>query len=625
MVLLHPASRASLAVMCSTAGTRYLQTNPMGRAADYEVVFLQNLLTLVVAGAPVSMDTPAWGVDDIARPYYLQSLLGTAPTAAASVWETGVEQTAMVGGAAWVGVGTDCKLSSTGRDDSGQPVDPNTYGSCPYVAFGYPESETSGRSMENYVYRHVGKVCDVEDLVLQGRGATPHPMHIHVNHFQVVEYLDCDGNDAANGRTYPYWGEIGDWRDTMGALTGSLRVRYVLDKYGGNIMMHCHFLMHEDVGMMDRIWVEPATADDSLRCTASCTNGAGTCGDNPSFCSLSGSDYSHSAFDDAYPSVVSSCNAEVDTCANVVCEAASDVCHVQGTCSAGSCSVETNAEDGTSCDDGNAATTGDACTSGVCAGIEEASEQTMTTNVTVTGKSPTKAQLQTAMLASLPTGSSVTVALVQTCTVGFDDPSDFFCGSGATANILANSEKGMGKTMHIYDTANADAWNTGCAMTGSCSPVSSGRRQLSSHSNTVNFATTSTTDVSQYVGHDSSAASTFAGNLVTNIATYAGVSVPAVVVDQSSVSYQNVVTYAITSPSTVADSILESSATSALTTALQNVGFSSTDAANLVAAAQIAVVSGGGGNDDDSTAGATTAATSAGLVVMMASMLAFFM
>jgi hypothetical protein len=43
--------------------------------------------------------------------------------------------------------------------------------------------------MENYVYRHVGKLCDVEDLVIQGRGATPHPIHIHVNHFQVAVFV----------------------------------------------------------------------------------------------------------------------------------------------------------------------------------------------------------------------------------------------------------------------------------------------------------------------------------------------------------------------------------------------------------------------------------------------------
>jgi len=108
VVLLHPASRASLAVMCTTTGSRYLQTNPMGRAADYEAGFLQNLLTITVKGATVTMIEPVWGAEEIPRPYYLQDLRGTSPTGGSdstSVWETGVEQSAIVGGAAWLGVG----------------------------------------------------------------------------------------------------------------------------------------------------------------------------------------------------------------------------------------------------------------------------------------------------------------------------------------------------------------------------------------------------------------------------------------------------------------------------------------------------------------------------------------
>ena len=150
--------------------------------------------------------------------------------------------------------------------------------------------------MQNYVYRHVGKVCDVEDLVIQGRGMTPHPIHIHVNHFQVIE-LD---------ERQKYWGQVGDWRDTIGAFAGTTRVRYVLDKYGGNIMVHCHFLMHEDVGMMDRIWVEPSTSDDSLRCTATSQGSTAT----HSYCSLAESSYATTAFNDAYPSVTSTCSGD---------------------------------------------------------------------------------------------------------------------------------------------------------------------------------------------------------------------------------------------------------------------------------------------------------------------------
>jgi hypothetical protein len=305
-VLMNPASRASIAVMCSTAGTRYLQTNPMSRASDYEATFLQNLLTIEVTGTAVTMTAPAWTAADIERPYYLKDLRTTSPTGGAdstSVWQVGVEQSGMVAGSgAHLGVGKDCALDSGGRD-AGAAADPNSYGSCPYVAFATPEA-AHPRSMASFPYRHVAKACDVEDLVIQGRGATPHPIHIHVNHFQVIE---------STSKEYSAWGEIGDWRDTIGATAGTTRVRYVLDKYGGNIMMHCHFLMHEDVGMMDRIWVEPSTSADALRCTAT----GNTANGNQAFCSLAASSYATTAYDDAYPSVTSTCDQSAVACTAV--------------------------------------------------------------------------------------------------------------------------------------------------------------------------------------------------------------------------------------------------------------------------------------------------------------------
>jgi hypothetical protein len=60
--------------------------------------------------------------------------------------------------------------------------------------------------------------------------------------------------------------------------------------------------------------------------------------------------------------------ASADPCAGVSCPPATNDCKVQGTCSAGACSAETNAGDGNACDDGNAATTNDVCTAGTCAG-----------------------------------------------------------------------------------------------------------------------------------------------------------------------------------------------------------------------------------------------------------------
>jgi FtsP/CotA-like multicopper oxidase with cupredoxin domain len=71
-----------------------------------------------------------------------------------------------------------------------------------------------------------------------------HPFHIHINPFQVVRHA---------GRTYspPYV-----WQDTVALPSGSetapasvlLRQRYA--DFTGEYVLHCHFLRHEDWGMM---------------------------------------------------------------------------------------------------------------------------------------------------------------------------------------------------------------------------------------------------------------------------------------------------------------------------------------------------------------------------------------
>ena len=67
-----------------------------------------------------------------------------------------------------------------------------------------------------------------------------HPVHLHLNHFQVVSR-----NGAAPG---PY--DAG-WKDTVDlqpAEAIEVAVRYT--DYAGHYMMHCHNLEHEDMGMM---------------------------------------------------------------------------------------------------------------------------------------------------------------------------------------------------------------------------------------------------------------------------------------------------------------------------------------------------------------------------------------
>jgi hypothetical protein len=77
-----------------------------------------------------------------------------------------------------------------------------------------------------------------EEWTLRNLTYEPHPLHIHVNPFQVVEI-----NGRPSGEEF--------FRDT--ALVppfGSITIRHRFLDYTGIFPMHCHILFHEDHGMM---------------------------------------------------------------------------------------------------------------------------------------------------------------------------------------------------------------------------------------------------------------------------------------------------------------------------------------------------------------------------------------
>lgn len=89
-----------------------------------------------------------------------------------------------------------------------------------------------------------------EQWVLENarRGAA-HPFHIHVNPFQLEgDKIDPTGpNDPTNWR----------WWDTIPVPPGTsktMRQRYL--DYPGEIVLHCHILIHEDQGMMENVLIE---------------------------------------------------------------------------------------------------------------------------------------------------------------------------------------------------------------------------------------------------------------------------------------------------------------------------------------------------------------------------------
>ena len=262
LVLLQ-SQRATIAFKCSRAGTYYFQTvantthGDSKDIGDSEVKSAQNLVTIIVenfaVNSPVTISD--FSLSTIPRPSYISSLL-TRSVSAAQQWSASVEQTGCCDedkdASFWIGIGKNCSLHCFGRDDCEslygaegtwdvQDFQNVKDGLCYYESFP-GEIGTSESSISSYT--HIGSLNTVTELSWWGRGKSAHPMHIHVSHFQIVSHMHSGSSQMS-----PY-GEVGDWRDTWPSLPGVSKVRMVFSNYTGEYVTHCHFLKHEDLGMM---------------------------------------------------------------------------------------------------------------------------------------------------------------------------------------------------------------------------------------------------------------------------------------------------------------------------------------------------------------------------------------
>lgn len=106
-----------------------------------------------------------------------------------------------------------------------------------------------------------------EQWVLKNAKGAAHPFHIHVNPFQ-VEHMKIDPNgpdDASNWAfldTIPLIDKdrlpngappLPPW---INANTGEIKIRTRYSDYYGRFVMHCHILVHEDMGLMANVYVK---------------------------------------------------------------------------------------------------------------------------------------------------------------------------------------------------------------------------------------------------------------------------------------------------------------------------------------------------------------------------------
>jgi L-ascorbate oxidase len=94
-----------------------------------------------------------------------------------------------------------------------------------------------------------------------------HPLHIHVNPFQIVSIEDSEGRDVTDPKSPAfdpdYAGLKGEWKDTVLVkkdIRVTFRTRY--ERFTGDFLMHCHIMYHGDHGMMQnlKISADPASA-----------------------------------------------------------------------------------------------------------------------------------------------------------------------------------------------------------------------------------------------------------------------------------------------------------------------------------------------------------------------------
>jgi len=95
-----------------------------------------------------------------------------------------------------------------------------------------------------------------------------HPLHIHVNPFEIVSITDEDGRDRTDpkGPAYDpdYAGLIGQWKDTVLVKENDrviFRTRY--ERFTGDFVLHCHILFHGDHGMMQNLRIA-AEGDETI-------------------------------------------------------------------------------------------------------------------------------------------------------------------------------------------------------------------------------------------------------------------------------------------------------------------------------------------------------------------------
>jgi L-ascorbate oxidase len=98
-----------------------------------------------------------------------------------------------------------------------------------------------------------------EEWVIVNDSTGPHPFHIHVSPFWVLDIMEKEGDALISVlETNPQDPRLNRWQDTINLPPeGSVKVRHRVSEFTGVYVVHCHILQHEDRGMMINILTVP--------------------------------------------------------------------------------------------------------------------------------------------------------------------------------------------------------------------------------------------------------------------------------------------------------------------------------------------------------------------------------
>jgi FtsP/CotA-like multicopper oxidase with cupredoxin domain len=252
-VVLAPGNRASVLVQAGAPGTYYLRTLKFEMGLDESILAEDILAEVVVVDEPRPMALPSAPLpvpatlaaitdDELAsagglkrsivmRFLYLDPLITSPPPDA--LLNPGNERDDWVYNTGGTAIGDEVfALGAAGEQASIAPGMPREY-----IPF------QSGRAMRQTV-----ALGSVEEWTIFNMNNVRHPFHIHVNPFQVVKI---------NGQPVdPYWADtIALPPGGSAAAPTSVTFRTRFRDFSGSFVMHCHMLVHEDMGMMQMIEV----------------------------------------------------------------------------------------------------------------------------------------------------------------------------------------------------------------------------------------------------------------------------------------------------------------------------------------------------------------------------------